>query len=507
MKPKTRIAQALLLIAAGALLILAACTPSGNSTTETVPTSPPKSAEPQGPELEGDPVRGGQLYDTWWAVGGDAEGEHMEDEPMEGGDAHEHEGSGPDEDHPLWAGQSSNTRSGADTWRCKECHGWDYMGVDGAYGTGSHLTGFVGVYDSREKPPSEVLASLKGSTNPDHDFSQVMDEQDLIDLALFITSALIDTTDLIGTDGTSLGDGAAGEALYVGVCIFCHGPEGNAINFAGLDEPEFVGHVAADNPWEFVHKVRFGQPGWPMPSSIVNGWSNEDVANVMAYAQTLSQEAFLSDGGQLYDNWWSTLGLPAPETDNLLWAGQTTNTRSGADTWRCKECHGWDYLGADGAYGSGSHATGFPGILAAGSSTAEEMLSWLSGAENPDHDFSAVMDDTALAALVAFIRNEMQDITAYVNADGTVNGDPAAGKTMFEGTCAACHGVDGRTINFGDADEPEYVGTVAAENPWEFVHKASFGQPGHPMPRGLALGWVLEQIADLLAYAQTLPTQ
>jgi len=38
---------------------------------------------------------------------------------------------------PLWATQSSNTRSGKDTWRCKECHGWDYMGVDGAYGSGS----------------------------------------------------------------------------------------------------------------------------------------------------------------------------------------------------------------------------------------------------------------------------------------------------------------------------------------------------------------------------------
>ena len=480
------------LIVAGALVLLAACATAGTSTTEAVPTPQPEATEateaPE-PQLEGDPVRGGQLYDQWWSVGTD-EGQ-----------------SGPSEDQPLWASQTSNTRDGQDTWRCKECHGWDYKGLDGAYGSGSHMTGFIGVYASKDKAASEVLAALKGSTNPDHDFSAVMTEQDLVDLALFVTTSLIETDALIGADGASLGDGAAGEALYGNVCTFCHGPQGNAINFAGLGEPEFLGHVAPDNPWEFVHKVRFGQPGWPMPSGIVNGWTDQEVADVLAYAQTLPAEAFLSDGGQLYDNWWEVLGLDAPETDNPLWATQSTNTRSGSDTWRCKECHGWDYLGAEGAYGSGSHATGFIGVLASASKPSDELLSWLSGGVNPDHDFSAVLDETALAALVEFMSSEMADITAYVNADGSVNGDPAAGRAMFEGTCASCHGVDGRTFNFGNADEPEYVGTVAVDNPWEFFHKASFGQPGHPMPRGLALGWAMEQIADLLAYAQTLPTE
>jgi thiosulfate dehydrogenase len=62
-------------------------------------------------------------------------------------------------------------------------------------------------------------------------------------------------------------------------------------------------------------------------------------------------------------------------------------------------------------------------------------------------------------------------------------------------------------MNFGTPEEPEYAGTVAADNPWEFFHKASFGHPGAPMPSGKALGWTMEQIADILAYAQTLPTK
>jgi thiosulfate dehydrogenase len=447
--------------------------------------------------LEGDPVRGGLLYDTWWEV--IAEGEETEEH---GGTA-----GAPESDHPLWATQTTNTRSGADTWRCKECHGWDYKGAEGAYGSGSHLTGFIGVYASRDKPPNEVLAAMKGSSNSDHDFSTVLEEQDLVDLTLFITQALVDSDELVNPDNSSKGDATAGKTRYEEVCTKCHGPEGNAINFGALDEPEFLGHLAPDNPWEFIHKVRFGQPGWPMPSAITNKWPIEDVAGVLAYAQGFPAEAALSGGGQLYDKWWEELGLEEPTDNQPLWATQSTNTLSGADTWRCKECHGWDYKGAEGAYGSGSHFTGFPGILSAASMSDEELLGWLNGTANPEHDFSGVMEEFALKALVTFIKNEMADITPLVSADGTVTGDPANGRELYEGTCANCHGPDGKKMNFGSHDEPEYVGTIAADNPWEFFHKASFGHPGVPMPAGRAMGWTMEQIADILVYAQTLPTK
>jgi thiosulfate dehydrogenase len=351
----------------------------------------------------------------------------------------------------------------------------------------------------------DILATLKGSTNPDHDFSSVMGDQDLLDLATFISESLIDPATLLNEDNTSAGDTANGERLYGDVCVKCHGPEGNAINFDSLAEPEFLGHVAADNPWEFIHKVRFGQPGWPMPSAISNEWTEQEVADVLAYVQTFTTEPALSGGGQLYDTWWEVIGAEEPSGDQPLWGTQTTNTRTGTDTWRCKECHGWDYRGAEGAYGSGSHFTGFPGVLDVASMSSDELLAWLNGESNADHDFSGVMDETALNALVTFLQQEAVDITPYVNDDGTVNGDPLNGRDLFGGTCAACHGVDGKTMNFGNEEEPEYVGTVAGDNPWEFFHKASFGHPGVPMPSGRALGWTEQDIADVLSYAQTLP--
>jgi len=447
------------------------------------PTAVPATTAP---ELTGDPVRGGLLYDEWWAVTG---------------------AEGPSTDQPLWKTQTTNTRTGADTWRCKECHGWDYKGVDGAYGSGSHKTGFAGIFGSRSKPASEILAAMKGSTNPDHDFSKVMDEQALIDLALFMTQAQMDTASWINADKSSTGDAAQGKTKFEEICLYCHGPEGNAINFASIEEPEFLGLVAGDNPWEFFHKVRFGQPGWPMPSGITNEWTDDDVANVLAYAQTLTTEPAISGGGVLYDAWWEVVGAEAPTTDQPLWKTQTTNTRTGADTWRCKECHGWDYKGVDGAYGAGSHQTGFPGIRDAASMSSEDLTAWLTGAKNPDHDFSPVLDEAYINALVTFVQKETLDSAAYINADKTVNGDAARGKVKFEKTCAACHGTDGKKINFGNDAEPEFVGTLAADNPWEFFHKVSFGQPGEPMPAGIGLGYTMEDRANLAAYAQTLPTK
>lgn len=211
-------------------------------------------------------------------------------------------------------------------------------------------------------------------------------------------------------------------------------------------------------------------------------------------------------GGWLYDNWMGALQVDAPAGDHPLWKTQTTNTRSGADTWRCKECHGWDYKGAEGAYGSGSHMTGFKGLLGAATMSDADLLAWLNGGKNPDHNFSPYMPETNLMSLVDFIQEGMRDTAQYINSDKTLNGgDPAHGKELFDRVCAECHGEDGKELNFGDESEPEYVGTIALDNPWEFWHKVSFGQPATLMPSALRTNWPLEDILDVLAYAQTLP--
>lgn len=438
--------------------------------------------------LTGNAARGGQLYDKWWSALG-------VDEPAT--------------DHPLWVTQTTNTRTGADTWRCKECHGWDYKGADGAYGSGSHFTGFVGVMKMDGKDPDDILAILKGSTNPDHDFSSVLDEQALIDLALFLNQGLIDDATIVNADKTPLnGDADAGKTIFA-LCSTCHGIQGTAINFDNDSEPEYLGTVASGNPWEFIHKARFGQPGVViMPAGVSMNRQTQEYIDLLTYVHALPTESLVTEGGRLYDNWWKAMGMAEPPPgDQPLWATQTTNTRSGGDTWRCKECHGWDYKGVDGVYGSGSHLTGFPGMMNAKDMSAEELTAWLDGTENPDHDFSPYFEESQFSMLVAFIQRGIVDRSPYIDDDKSVKGDATHGESLFNSVCARCHGADGKNINFGDAAEPEYVGTVASDNPWEALHKGSFGQPGTHMPAGLNFGWTLQDIADLIAYLQTLPTK
>ena len=462
-----------------------AAVPTAAEEAAVEPTEAPVVEEPV-VELFGDPLRGGLLYDKWWVVVGvDA----------------------PETDQPLWATQSTNERSGEDTWRCKECHGWDYQGADGAYSSGSHQTGFTGIFDLAGTDPNEILAMLQGSTNADHDFSAVMDEQALTDLAIFISEEMLDMNELTNADKTPISsDLALGEELF-GECADCHGSEGLARNFnTVVNDPEYVGGLAAGNPWEFMHKVRVGQPGTDMMSAVDAGWTVEEQAALLAFAQTLPEAPLASSGGLLYDKWWAALGVDAPEGDMPLWATQSSNERSGADTWRCKECHGWDYQGVDGAYGSGSHMTGFAGILAASDLSSEEIIAWLDGTTNADHDFSPYFDESSMELMVAFIQTGLYDTTPYINSDKSVNGDAAAGELLYE-ECAECHGDDGKEIMFGDESDPEYVGTIANDNPWEFLHKAVNGQPDTHMLQGREMGWTIEDIINILTYSQTLPTE
>jgi thiosulfate dehydrogenase len=214
--------------------------------------------------------RGGQLYDNWWST--------TVDTPK------------PEGDHPLWKRQNSNKRSGYATYRCKECHGWDYKGKDGAYGKGSHYTGFVGVFDaSLRMTVKELEAVLRGSTNSEHDFSAFLKKEDISDLALFLKKGVIDMGKYIYRDASPIGgDLTRGQLLYTKTCMTeCHGPRGMAINFGDEGNPVFIGTVANKNPWEYLHKARAGQPGTRMSSGILNKWKEENIRDILAYSQTL----------------------------------------------------------------------------------------------------------------------------------------------------------------------------------------------------------------------------
>ena len=226
-------------------------------------------------------------------------------------------------------------------------------------------------------------------------------------------------------------------------------------------------------------------------------------ANAMIQAQS---EDDIIRGARLYDNWFALLGVNVPSGNMPLWTTQTTNTRSGADTWRCVTCHGWDYQGKDGAFRTGDNFTGFPGIFPAQNN---DLAGVLSGSLNPQHDFSSYLTSTDINALVAFIQAGTIDDNQYIDLVSlkVLNGDSTNGKNRYDSSCAKCHGDDGTAMVFRMEGQNVTLGTLAVTNPWRFLHRTRFGTAAAPdMPIGRSLGWSEQDGRDVLLYAQTFPS-
>jgi thiosulfate dehydrogenase len=213
-------------------------------------------------------------------------------------------------------------------------------------------------------------------------------------------------------------------------------------------------------------------------------------------------------GARIYDNWILALDQIPPTGNHPLWDNQETNTRSGVITWRCAECHGWDYKGVDGAYGAYSnHYTGFTGLQDAIGATQEDVVAWLDGSLNLEHNFFNLTSSAALNDLAAFLRTRQIDTDLLIDPDtGVVFGDRRVGRNIYVDTCVSCHGENGDQINFGNAQNPLFLGDMAVADPWQSLHKIRFGTPtSDRMPAYEAEDWSLSMIADVLAYSQTLP--
>lgn len=564
-----------------------------------------------------DLVDGGLLYDKWYAVLSPT--------------------TPPTNNIPVWE-QRADTRNqsqGADTWRCKECHGWDYAGRDGAYNSAStKYTGFPGILGARTKQPAEIFCTIKLGTTafPGHNFGAQANFEDvhIWNLTKFVLEGAVDTRIAANPNGIAANGAIVGGNVTNGKAVFqnqtcgsrgCHGPAGDEkVGSEGL------GGLATENPWEVLHKVRFGDPGdngtstMPAFEFLAPTMTRQEMLDVITYmqdgdnGQIKGGEGVVQPigggasgggasggasgggasgggsgggssggasgggsggasgggsggapsnavttgknlGGRLYDNHFAELNRTTAVT-HPLWelrkpnqAG-LRNARTGADTWRCKECHGWDYKGVNGVYGkapggafsdtdAGTHYTEFPGIFPTRFTDAEAAFRYLKfgtrvsisnnntlvhafGVDATGRPFiegSPALDDTQLRALAQFVVDggaidTDQYIVSGIGQAGAI-GDPVRGQALYmntaqtqAGRCVECHGADGKLIDFdSDPNLREYVGTLAQENPWETLHKIRFGNPGDNMPSALQNGLTDADSADILRYSQDLDAQ
>lgn len=206
-------------------------------------------------------ARGGQLYDNYMAV---------------------LEADKPKKSHPAYPAKGK--KKGASTWRCKECHGWDYKGAKGAYSSGSHFTGIKGVRGMAGKNPADIHKIIMNKT---HGYTKAqMPHSAMEKLALFLSKGQIEMDRYIDRKSkTARGNPRRGAASFQTICAVCHGFDGKTINFKDEKKPEYVGTVCAKNPWEALHKIRFGQPGVGMVA--LASLDVEDQVDILSYCQTL----------------------------------------------------------------------------------------------------------------------------------------------------------------------------------------------------------------------------
>jgi len=218
-----------------------------------------------------------------------------------------------------------------------------------------------------------------------------------------------------------------------------------------------------------------------------------------------SEPWLLAAGGRIYDDWASALDREEPEATNPAYPVAANDKQTGYGTWRCKECHGWDYLGKDGIYSKGSHFTGIPGIDGAIGKPVDQIALTLRDANHPYTP--EMITDEEIQRVAAFVSRGQVDMRSFLDMETrTVNaGDVNHGREIFQTTCAACHGFDGRLLDWGSDGKHNYVGTEAVEVPDEVMNKILNAHTGVQMINLRAFAF--SDAVDVIAYAATLPLE
>ncbi len=209
------------------------------------------------------------------------------------------------------------------------------------------------------------------------------------------------------------------------------------------------------------------------------------------------EQSTLAEGARLYDKWYKVVKAETPKVAHPAYPSDKKYAKKPAANWRCKECHGWDGLGKDGAYASGKHHSGIKGINGMSGADPTKIIAVLKDA---NHQYGDKMDGAALQKVALFVSRGQIDYDRYIDrSTKTVKGgDAARGAAYFNTLCAKCHGMDGTL--------PKDMGKTLAKqmgNPWEVMHKIINGQPAEQMPALRALDRQI--VVDIMAHISTLP--
>lgn len=401
-------------------------------------------------------VRGGRLYDNW---------------------SLENKGRAPNQVNPRFKTSQQMPVAPSDTWRCVSCHGWDYKGNRSV----------VGIQGRQKADPVAIAAVLKDAN---HGYDELLDDTDRMDLAHFVADGQADMNRLVGLAQRVKPAQTTAEKVFTTVCANCHGMEGDRLREIGP-----LGDAARQRPVEVLHVAINGHPGGNMPALRTLG--DQAAVDMLAYLQTLRSVnlvASVANGGRLYDDWQVHTGGQRQALAHPAYPSKSNFANAVNETWRCKECHGWDYNGAQGQYAKGAHATGIKGIRAFAGTDPNKVLTVL---RSNSHHFGAVLKFRDLQDLANFVSYGQIDMDLVIDPKtGQSRGNAVQGADHYKSMCVGCHGIDGRFV------AKRHLGKVSREDPWHSLHNMLNGHPDDSMP---ALREIDPKVtSDILAYIQTL---
>jgi len=366
------------------------------------------------------------------------------------------------------------------TWRCVTCHGWDYLGDKGAFNTGDDYTGIKGVAGMIGSNAADVIKVLK---DKQHGYDDIFDDRAMTDIANFVAKGLVPMDRVIDrATGRAIKEPQATSAYFSTICVNCHGSDGRMMNTIPP-----LGDAARANPWQAMHKMLNGHPGDDMPA--LRAFDVRTTLSTLAFVQNLpSRDPLFSiaRGGKLYDNWAEEIGGHFPKDTHSAFP-KDQKVESGSSTWRCVECHGWDYKGAHNIRGVRNMVGAHPGAI-------------IKVLQDDIHDLEHKLHYADLYDLAVFVSQGQVEMNEYIDARSQkARGDATHSTQYYLTLCATCHGDEGKAIRTMPP-----MGRVAIERPWQALHKMLHGHPGDQMPAWQAT-MTPTTIKDVLAKLQTLP--
>jgi len=402
---------------------------------------------------------GGRLYDNW---------------------ARELEKRRPKNIHPLYPADGPLADEPAETWRCVVCHGWDYRGSEGIFRSGPNATGIKGISGMAGAPEKTVIKAIAGGK---HGYDRYFDKKALKDIAAFVRFGQVPMRNHIDeASGRVKGEPTGSAELFATVCGSCHGVDGTA-----MQEIPSIGDETRDDPWQGLHKMLNGHPGDAMPALRV--FDMASIVDLLAYQQTLpSADALIrvTRSGMLYDDWGREIKFQYPKTPHPAWP-KNRKVAPGTSSWRCVECHGWDYKGTEGIKG----ITGMAGA------DPRDVMNVLA---DETHRVDKTLKHKDLWDLATFVTRGQIDMGEFIEpGSGKARGAKTKDLVYFSALCATCHGEDGTEVRTMPA-----MGRVAKDNPWKALHKILNGHPGETMP-SWQVALTPQGIKDMMASLQSLP--